>query len=143
MFSAKGVIKIKENDENLDLFKMEQEGSKFKNLISDYRTDIFQRYFGAKGGKALLFGIIVVCLGRGLIGKFMFQQTFLYSFFYPLIIIGIVSIIYLTLKLISFKSTKAAHILSGILLIVCCAFLALVFLLLFILILNKFLHFWF
>ncbi|MPM81916.1 hypothetical protein SDC9_128973 [bioreactor metagenome] len=137
------MIKIKENDENLDLFKMEQEGSKFKNLILDYRTDIFQRYFGAKGGKTLLFGVIVVCLGRGLIGSFMFQQPFLYSFFYPLIIIGIISTIYLTLKLISFKRTKAAHILSGILLIVCCAFLAVVFLLLFILILNKFFHFWF
>ncbi|KGK90123.1 hypothetical protein DP68_01490 [Clostridium sp. HMP27] len=137
------MIKIKENDENLDLFKMEQEGSKFKNLILDYRTDIFQRYFGAKGGKTLLFGVIVVCLGRGLIGRFMFQQPFLYSFFYPLIIIGIISTIYLTLKLISFKSTKAAHILSGILLIVCCAFLALVFLLSVILILNKFFHFWF
>lgn len=84
--------------DNIDTYKKGEESNKVKNLISSYRTDILQRIFGSKGGKTLLYTIIAVCFGRGLIGKFVFHETFLYAFFYPLIIIGIVSVIYVTLK---------------------------------------------
>jgi hypothetical protein len=132
-----------ESKGNSDKSNIEEKTNKIEDVVSTYRTEILQRYFGAKGGKTLLYSIIVICLGRGLIGKFVFHQTFLYSFSYPLIIVGVVSVLYITIKLISFKSTKAAQIISGTLLVVCSIFLILVFLLLIILILNKFLHFWF
>lgn len=136
-------MKIKETKENIDTTNTRVKRNLFKNLISDYRTDILQRCFGAEGGKTFIFTVIVVCLGRGLIGKFIFREQFLYSFFYPLIIVGSVSIIYIALKLISFKSHKVGQILSQILFIICCTILGLVVLILIILILNKLFYFWF
>ncbi|GFP77007.1 hypothetical protein [Clostridium fungisolvens] len=133
----------KENNENIDETNKEGKINKIEDLVSSYRKDVLQRYFGEKGGKNLLYSIIGICLLRGLIGKFAFHQPFLYSFLYPLILVGLVSVLYITLKLISFKSPKISKILSGILLIACCTILILVFLLLIVLLLNKLLHFWF
>ncbi|MBK1812839.1 hypothetical protein JHL18_19645 [Clostridium sp. YIM B02505] len=134
---------IKEANDDINPDSKQEKTNKTEDLISSYREDILQRYFRAKGGKALLYSIIVICLGRGLIGTFFFHQSFLYAFLYPLIVIGFVSVLYVILKLISFKSPKISKILDKILLIVCCTILILVFLLLIILLLNKFLHFWF
>ena len=85
-------MKKEEIKDNIDTYKKGEESNKVQNLISSYRTDILQRVFRAKGGKNLLYTIIAVCFGRGLIGKFVFHETFLYAFFYPLIITGGVSI---------------------------------------------------
>ncbi|MDU5105860.1 hypothetical protein [Clostridium sp.] len=136
-------MKKEEIKDNIDTYKKGYESNKVKNLISSYRTDILQRIFGAKGGKNLLYTIIIVCFGRGLIGKFVFHETFIYAFFYPLIIVGIVSVIYVTLKVINFKNIKLAKILEKIIFIVGSTFLILIILLLIVLVLNKLLHFWF
>jgi hypothetical protein len=136
-------MKTEEIEDNIDALNKEEETNKIKNLILSYRTDILQRTFGARGGKTLLYTIFAVCLGRGLIGKFVFHETFLYAFFYPLIIVGIVSVVYVALKVIGFKNAKVAHTLEKILFIVCSVFLTLVFLLLIVVLLNSFLHFWF
>jgi hypothetical protein len=136
-------MKTEEIEENIDTSNKEEETNKIKNLVSSYRTDILERTFGAKGGKTLLYTIFAVCLGRGLIGKFVFHETFLYALSYPLIIVGIVSIVYVTLKVVGFKNAKLAHTLEKVLFIVCSIFLTLVFLLLIVLILNSLLHFWF
>lgn len=136
-------MKKKEVNKNANILNIEEKGNRFNKIISDFIMDIFQHYFGAKGGKALLYSIIAICLGRGLIGKLLFGESFLYAFFYPLIIIAIVSVIYLPLRLISFKSPKVAEILTGIITVVCLIFLASVLLLLIISILNSIFHFWF
>ena len=75
--------------------------------------------------------------------KLAFHETFLYAFFYPLIIVAIVSVIYATLKVINFKSVKLAKILDKIIFIVGFTFLTLILLLVIVLVLNKLLHFWF
>lgn len=123
--------------------KKGEESNNVKNIISSYITDILQRVFGAKGVKNLLYTIIAVCFVRGLIGKFVFHETFLYAFFYPLIIVGIVSVIYVILKVISFKNVKLAKILNKIIVIVSSTFLILILLLVIVSVLNKLLHFWF
>ena len=136
-------MKKEETKDNIDIYIKGEESNNMKKLISDYRTDILQRVFGAKGGKSLLYTVIAVCFGRGLIGKLAFHETFLYAFFYPLIIVGIVSVIYATLKVINFKNVKLAKILDKIIFIVGFTFLTLILFLVIVLVLNKLLHFWF
>lgn len=136
-------MKKEEVKDNIDTYKKREEFNKVKNLISNYKIDILQRMFGVKGGKKLLYTIIAFCFGRGLIGKFLFHETFLYAFFYPLIIVGIVSVKYVIIEVISFKNVKLAKILDKIIFIVCCTFLVLILLLIIVLFLNNLLHFWF
>lgn len=136
-------MKKEEVKDNIDTYKKREEFNKVKNLISNYKRDILKRMFGADGGKKLLYGIIITCFGRGLIGKFLFHETFLYAFFYPLIIVGIVSVPYVIIGGIRFKNVKLAKILDEIIFSVCCTFLLLILLLIFVLLLNNLLHFWF
>lgn len=136
-------MKKEEIKDNIYRYKKGEDSSNVKKLISSYRKDILHRIFGAKGGKSLLYTIISGCFVRGLIGKFIFHETFLYAFFYPIIIVGIVSVIYITLKVISFKNVKLAKILDKIIFIAGSTFLILILLLVIVLVLNKLLHFWF
>lgn len=122
--------------------KEEKESNKVNILISSYKKDILQRIFGGKGGKTFLYALII-CLGRGLLGKFFFNETFLYAFFYPILIIAMVSVVYISLKLISFKNAKLAKILEKYIFNIFLTFLIFILLLVFILVLNKFLHFLF
>ncbi len=83
-----------------------------------------------------------ISLGTGIIRKLIFQGSFWEGFFYPMMLFLIVSAILLPLHMLSKKTPKAAGVLAGILLIICLLFLALIFGVLIVCLINAVFHFW-
>jgi len=137
----------------------EKNGLHFNNVFNDWinlEKDIFYRtlsvtlfpYFkDIKHKKGLLVAwlvLLLVCVLRGLSYRYIWNHgTFIEGFIYPFILFAAVSIILLPIFLVGTKRPKIAYWILMVLAIVGIVILIAVFLLLIVLILNRWLHFWF
>ena len=95
---------------------------------------------GVIGAICILF---LLCVIRGLSKKFIWQGSFWEGFLYPFVLFFAIFIISTILYVLMKKAPKAGFFVSGILLILSIVFLAGIVLLIIVLLLNSFLHFWF
>ena len=97
-----------------------------------------------KHGWAIAAAILLgICILRGISMKFIWQGSFWEGFSYPFIIFAAGSVILTPLYFLKRKNEKAAAILACVLTFIFAVFLAGIFILLIVLILNSFMHFWF
>ena len=95
---------------------------------------------GVIGAICILF---LLCVIRGLSKKFIWQGSFWEGFLYPFVLFFAIFIISTILYVLMKKAPKAGYFVSGVLLILSIVFLAGIVLLIIVLLLNSFLHFWF
>ena len=95
---------------------------------------------GVIGAICILF---LLCVIRGLSKKFIWQGSFWEGFLYPFVLFFAIFIISTILYVLIKKAPKAGSFVSGVLLILSIVFLAGIVLLIIVLLLNSFLHFWF
>ena len=95
---------------------------------------------GLIGAICILF---LLCVIRGLSKKFIWQGSFWEGFLYPFVLFFAIFIISTILYVLMKKAPKAGSFVSGVLLILSIVFLAGIVLLIIVLLLNSFLHFWF
>ena len=95
---------------------------------------------GVIGAICILF---LLCVIRGLSKKFIWQGSFWEGFLYPFVLFFAIFIISTILYVLMKKAPKAGSFVSGVLLILSIVFLAGIVLLIIVLLLNSFLHFWF
>ena len=95
---------------------------------------------GMIGAICILF---LLCVIRGLSKKFIWQGSFWEGFLYPFVLFFAIFIISTILYVLMKKAPKAGSFVSGVLLILSIVFLAGIVLLIIVLLLNSFLHFWF
>ena len=95
---------------------------------------------GVIGAICILF---LLCVIRGLSKKFIWQGSFWEGFLYPFVLFFAIFIISTILYVLMKKAPKAGFFVSGVLLILSIVFLAGIVLLIIVLLLNSFLHFWF
>ena len=95
---------------------------------------------GVIGAICILF---LLCVIRGLGKKFIWQGSFWEGFLYPFVLFLGIFIISTILYVLMKKAPKAGSFVSGVLLILSIVFLAGIVLLIIVLLLNSFLHFWF
>ena len=95
---------------------------------------------GLIGAICILF---VLCVIRGLGEKYIWQGSFWEGFLYPFVLFFAIFIISTILYVLMKKAPKAGSFVSGVLLILSIVFLAGIVLLIIVLLLNSFLHFWF
>ena len=95
---------------------------------------------GVIGAICILF---LLCVIRGLSKKFIWQGSFWEGFLYPFVLFLGIFIISTILYVLMKKAPKAGFFVSGVLLILSIVFLAGIVLLIIVLLLNSFLHFWF
>ena len=95
---------------------------------------------GVIGAICILF---LLCVIRGLSTKFIWQGSFWEGFLYPFVLFSAIFIISTILYVLMKKAPKAGAFVSGVLLILSIVFLAGIVLLIIVLLLNSFLHFWF
>lgn len=137
----------------------EKNGLLFNNVINDWikleknifygtLSIIYFSYFKnikqKKGFFVAWLVLLIICIFRGLSYRYIWNQgTFFEGFIYPFILFAAVTIILLPIFLVGIKHPKIAYWISVVLAIVGIALLCAVFLLLIVLILNRWLHFWF
>ena len=95
---------------------------------------------GVIGAICILF---LLCVIRGLSKKFIWQGSFWEGFLYPFVLFFAIFIISTILYVLMKKAPKAGSFVSVVLLILSIVFLAGIVLLIIVLLLNSFLHFWF
>ena len=95
---------------------------------------------GVIGAICILF---LVCVIRGLSKKFIWQGSFWEGFLHPFVLFFATFIISTILYVLKKKAPKAGAFVAGVLLILSIVFLAGIVLLIIVLLLNSFLHFWF
>ena len=95
---------------------------------------------GLIGAICILF---VLCVIRGLGQKYIWQGSFWEGFLYPFVLFFAIFIISTILYVLMKKAPKAGSLVAGTLLILSIVFLAGIVLLIIVLLLNSFLHFWF
>lgn len=144
-FNAKYYLEKIENTEKrggkfLDICKdtLEFEKGLWKiAFMRDYRENTSALTF-----KKVVSFTFFISLSTGIIRKFIFQGSFWEGFFYPLALFIICSVILFPIHILSKKAPKAAGVLAGIILIVSLLFLALIFGVLIVCLINAVFHFW-
>ncbi len=104
-----------------------------------YNFDKSRKKHGLK--KALVI-IFILCIIRGLSSCFIWQESFWEGFLYPFELFILGSAIILPIYILSKKHPKIAYVISSIFLIAAMTFLAAIFILIIVLVLNSLLHFW-
>ena len=155
-------LTIEEVDSSFYLKQIKEKeecGLKFNDILNDWITleksiffrtlsVIFFPYFkDIKNKKGLLAAwvvLLLVCVLRGISYRYIWNNgTFFEGFIYPFILFAAVSIILLPIFFIGIKRPKIAQwillVLAAIGVVILCA----VFILLIVLVLNSWLHFWF
>jgi hypothetical protein len=120
-------------------FESEQFDNMWKwTFFHDFKES--RKKHGVIGAICILF---LLCVIRGLSKKFIWQGSFWEGFLYPFVLFFAIFIISTILYVLMKKAPKAASFVSGVLLILSIVFLAGIVLLIIVLLLNSFLHFWF
>ena len=120
-------------------FESEQFDNMWKwTFFHDFKES--RKKHGVIGAICILF---LLCVIRGLSKKFIWQGSFWEGFLYPFVLFFAIFIISTILYVLMKKAPKAGSFVSGVLLILSIAFLAGIVLLIIVLLLNSFLHFWF
>ena len=121
------------------LYESEQFESMWKRIFfHDFKKS--KEKHGLIGAICILF---LLCVIRGLGQKYLWQGSFWNGFLYPFALFSIAVIISTIFYVLMKKAPKAGSLVAGILLILCIAFLVGIVLLIIVLLLNSFLHFWF
>ena len=120
-------------------FESEQFDNMWKwTFFHDFKES--RKKHGVIGAICILF---LLCVIRGLSKKFIWQGSFWEGFLYPFVLFFAIFIISTILYVLMKKAPKAGSFVSGVLLILSIVFLAGTVLLIIVLLLNSFLHFWF
>ena len=120
-------------------FESEQFDNMWKwTFFHDFKES--RKKHGVIGAICILF---LLCVIRGLSKKFIWQGSFWEGFLYPFVLFFAIFIISSILYVLMKKAPKAGFFVSGVLLILSIVFLAGIVLLIIVLLLNSFLHFWF
>ena len=120
-------------------FESEQFDNMWKwTFFHDFKES--RKKHGVIGAICILF---LLCVIRGLSKKFIWQGSFWEGFLYPFVLFFVIFIISTILYVLMKKAPKAGSFVSGVLLILSIVFLAGIVLLIIVLLLNSFLHFWF
>ena len=120
-------------------FESEQFDNMWKwTFFHDFKES--RKKHGVIGAICILF---LLCVIRGLSKKFIWQGSFWEGFLYPFVLFFAIFIISTILYVLMKKAPKAGYFISGVLLILSIVFLAGIVLLIIVLLLNSFLHFWF
>ena len=120
-------------------FESEQFDNMWKwTFFHDFKKS--RKKHGVIGAICILF---LLCVIRGLSKKFIWQGSFWEGFLYPFVLFFAIFIISTILYVLMKKAPKAGFFVSGVLLILSIVFLAGIVLLIIVLLLNSFLHFWF
>ena len=120
-------------------FESEQFDNMWKwTFFHDFKES--RKKHGVLGAICILF---LLCVIRGLSKKFIWQGSFWEGFLYPFVLFFAIFIISTILYVLMKKAPKAGSFVSGVLLILSIVFLAGIVLLIIVLLLNSFLHFWF
>ena len=120
-------------------FESEQFDNMWKwTFFHDFKES--RKKHGVIGAICILF---LLCVIRGLSKKFIWQGSFWEGFLYPFVLFFAIFIISTILYVLMTKAPKAGSFVSGVLLILSIVFLAGIVLLIIVLLLNSFLHFWF
>ena len=120
-------------------FESEQFDNMWKwTFFHDFKES--RKKHGVIGAICILF---LLCVIRGLSKKFIWQGSFWEGFLYPFVLFFAIFIISTILYVLMKKAPKAGYFVSGVLLILSIVFLAGIVLLIIVLLLNSFLHFWF
>lgn len=140
----------------LAIHSEEEKGNKFIDLCKDIAEaeawlweDYCRRRFNfdfsemrkKHGIPKVLAYILLICLGNGLVHKFIWQNSFIYGFLYPFMIFAMGSAVLLPLLLLSKKHPKIAGNIAAVLLMACVLFLALIVLFIVFCIINSIFHF--
>ena len=115
-------------------------GHKTVNIGS---SPVIKRRLSAVFGIGAICILFVLCVIRGLGQKFIWQGSFWEGFLYPFVLFFAIFIISTILYVLMKKAPKAGSFVFGVLLILSIVFLAGIVLLIIVLLLNSFLHFWF
>ena len=120
-------------------FESEQFDNMWKwTFFHDFKES--RKKHGVIGAICILF---LLCVIRGLGQKYIWQGSFWEGFLYPLVLFFAIFIISTILYVLMKKAPKAGSFVSDVLLILSIVFLAGIVLLIIVLLLNSFLHFWF
>ena len=120
-------------------FESEQFDNMWKwTFFHDFKES--RKKHGVIGAICILF---LLCVIRGLSRKFIWQGSFWEGFLYPFVLFFAIFIISTILYVLMKKAPKVGSFVSGVLLILSIVFLAGIVLLIIVLLLNSFLHFWF
>ena len=120
-------------------FESEQFDNMWKwTFFHDFKES--KKKHGVIGAICILF---LLCVIRGLSKKFIWQGSFWEGFLYPFVLFFAIFIISTILYVLMKKAPKAGSFVSGVLLILSIVFFAGIVLLIIVLLLNSFLHFWF
>ena len=120
-------------------FESEQFDNMWKwTFFHDFKES--RKKHGVIGAICILF---LLCVIRGLGQKYIWQGSFWEGFLYPFVLFFAIFIISTILYVLMKKAPKAGSFVSGVLLILSIVFLAGIVLLIIVLLLNSFLHFWF
>ena len=120
-------------------FESEQFDNMWKwTFFHDFKES--RKKHGVIGAICILF---LLCVIRGLGQKYIWQGSFWEGFLYPFVLFFAIFIISTILYVLMKKAPKAGYFISGVLLILSIVFLAGIVLLIIVLLLNSFLHFWF
>ena len=120
-------------------FESEQFDNMWKwTFFHDFKES--RKKHGVIGAICILF---LLCVIRGLSKKFIWQGSFWEGFLYPFVLFFAIFIISTILYVLMKKAPKAGSFVFGVLLILSIVFLAGIVLLIIVLLLNSFLHFWF
>jgi hypothetical protein len=120
-------------------FESEQFDNMWKwTFFHDFKES--RKKHGVIGAICILF---LLCVIRGLSKKFIWQGSFWEGFLYPFVLFFAIFIISTILYVLMKKAPKAGSFVSSVLLILSIIFLAGIVLLIIVLLLNSFLHFWF
>jgi len=148
-------------DENyyLDVLHSEEKGgAAFKDILKDYLMFELERFdemwkwtfhhdfkqsrkkYGLPIAAAIL---LLICVARGLVMKFIWQGTFWEGFLHPFALSLLVFVVTTIFYILAKKAPKVGAVVAEILLWGCMLFFAGIVLLIVVLLLNSALHFWF
>ena len=120
-------------------FESEQFDNMWKwTFFHDFKES--RKKHGVIGAICILF---LLCVIRGLGQKYLWQGSFWEGFLYPFVSFFAIFIISTILYVLMKKAPKVGSFVAGVLLILSIVFLAGIVLLIIVLLLNSFLHFWF
>ena len=120
-------------------FESEQFDNMWKwTFFHDFKES--RKKHGVIGAICILF---LLCVIRGLSKKFIWQGSFWEGFLYPFVLFFAIFIISTILYVLMKKAPKVGSFVAGVLLILSIVFFAGIVLLIIVLLLNSFLHFWF
>lgn len=148
-------------DENyyLDVLQSEEKsGAAFKDILKDYlmfeldqldqmwKWVFFYDFKDARKRRGLLIAVVtllLLCVARGIGRKFIWQGTFWEGFLYPFALFLFVFVITTIFYILAKKAPKVGAVVAEIFLVLSVLFLGGIALLIVVLLLNSFLHFWF